>query len=79
MGKTERKLKERLAEHKASVRKKEKNVVGQHFNGPGHNLENLKISAIEKVFNFGQETILKRESMWINLFEAEHQGLNARK
>ena len=54
-------------------------IVGQNFNGPGHNLENLKISAIEKVFNFGQETILKRESMWINLFEAEHQGLNARK
>ena len=79
VGKTERKLKERLAEHKASVRKNEKNVVGVHFNGPGHNLENLKISAIEKVFNVGQATILKREAMWINLFEAEYKGLNARK
>ena len=42
-------------------------------------MENLKISAIEKVFNVGQETILKREAMWINLFEAEYKGLNARK
>ena len=66
------------AEHKASS-KKGKNVGGVHFNGPGHNLENLKISAIEKVFNVGQETILKREAMWIYLFEAEYKGLNARK
>ena len=72
-------MKERLAEHKASVRKNEKNVVGVHFNGPGHSLENLKISAIEKVFNMGQQIILKREAMWINLFEAEYKGLNARK
>ena len=79
IGKTERKLKERLSEHKTSVRKKERNVVGQHFNGPGHSLEHLKISAIEKVFNRGQNIILKRESMWINLFEAEYKGLNAKK
>ena len=57
----------------------EKNVVVVHFNGPGHNLENLKISTLEKVFNVGQETILKREAMWINLFEAEYKGLNGRK
>ena len=48
IGKTERKLKERLAEHKGSVRNNAKNVIGVHFNGPGHYVENLKISAIEK-------------------------------
>ena len=42
-------------------------------------VENLKISAIEKVYVRGEETILKRESLWINLFEAEYQGLNAKK
>ena len=79
IGKTERNVKGRLSEHKTSVRKNEKNVVGQHFNGPGHSLDNLKITAIEKVFNRSREIILKRESLWINLFEAEHQGLNAKK
>ena len=54
-------------------------MVGQHFNGPGHSLENLKITAIEKVFKRGTETILKRESLWINLFEAEFKGLNSKK
>jgi hypothetical protein len=44
--------------------------LGQHFNGPGHSLENLKITATEKVFKRGTATILKRESLWINLFEA---------
>ena len=72
-------MKERLYEHKNSVRNKAKNVVGVHFNGPGHSLENLKITAIEKVFDRSQEIILKRESLLINTFEAEYQGLNARK
>ena len=79
IGKTERKLKEWLSEHKTSVRNNQKNVVGEHFNGPGHSLENLKITAIEKVFKRGTETILKRESLWINLFEAEFKGLNSKK
>ena len=79
IGKTERTLKERIFEHKNSVGNKAKNVVGVHFNGPGHSLENLKIIAIEKVFNRSQEIILKRESFLISTFEAEYQGLNARK
>ena len=50
-----------------------------HFNGSGHNLENLKISAIKKVFNFGQEiNFEKRINVDKKIIEAEHQGLNAR-
>ena len=79
IGKTERKLKERLSEHKTSVRKKEKNVVGVHFNGPGHSLENMKMTGIEKVLNRDQAIILKRESLWINSFQAEYLGLNMKK
>ena len=46
IGKTERKLKERLAEHKFSVRNNANNVIGVHFKGPGHSVENLKQTAI---------------------------------
>ena len=60
IGKTERKLKERLSEHKSSVRKKEKNVVGVHFNGPGHSVDNLKITGIEKILNRGPTNNLKK-------------------
>ena len=78
IGKTERKLKERLSEHVNSVKKNEKNVIGQHFNGPGHSLANLQITTIEKNFNKRTQIILKRESFWINRFEAEFKGLNTR-
>ena len=79
IGQTQRQLKTRLAEHKTSIRTKSNKIVGQHVNGPGHSLENVNITAIERVFNRSQEIILKRESLWINLFETEYQGLNLRK
>ena len=72
-------MKERFSEHKTSVRKKEKNAVGVHFNGPGHSLENMKITGIEKVLSRDQTIVLKRESLWINSFQAEYLGLNIKK
>ena len=46
----------------------------------GHGtLANLQITTIEKNFNKGTQIILKRESFWINKFEAEFKGLNTRK
>ena len=79
IGKTERKLKDRFSEHKTSVRTEAKNAIGQHFSSPGHSIFNLEITAIEKVFQKGEKIIKKRESMWIEKFEAEHKGLNERK
>ena len=78
IGKTERELKARFSEHKTSVRKKYNNVVGQHFNSPGHSLENLQVTALEKVYTLGTPYIEKRESMWIERLEAEFRGLNIR-
>ena len=61
------------------MRNKSNNTIGNHFNGPGHKLANMNILAIEKVFNLGEPIIKKRESLWINRFEAEHRGLNKQK
>ena len=36
IGQSQRELKKRFSEHKTSVRTNAKNVVGQHFNEPGH-------------------------------------------
>ena len=53
------------------------NVIGVPFNGSGHSVENLKMTAIEKIYTRDEEIILKRKSLWINLFEAEYKGLNS--
>ena len=76
VGQTQRQLGERFSEHKTSVRTKANNVVGQHFCGPGHSLENMHIMAIEKVFTRGTKFIEKRESLWIEKLAAELKGLN---
>ena len=63
-----------LSEHKTSVRTKSK--IGLHFNEPGHSLHNMEIDVIEKVFDRGRPIIEKRESMWIEVLEAEYKGVN---
>ena len=58
---------------------KSNNSIGTHFNGPGHSLDNLQYTAVEKVYSKSESVLKKRESLWIRQFEAEHQGLNDRK
>ena len=36
------------------------------------------MTAIEEVYTRPEEIILMIESLWINLFEAEYQGLNVK-
>ena len=79
IGQTGRSLKERFGEHKTSVRTNQNNAIGNHFNGPGHNLAHMTIFGLEKVFQTGQQILEKRESQLINKFEAEFRGLNRRK
>ena len=79
VGQTQRQLKVRFGEHKTFVRTKSKNVIGEHFVGPGHSLANMEITGLEKVRTSGEAIIEKRESLWIKRFEAEHLGLNSRK
>ena len=79
IGYTTRELKERFFKHKSSVRTKSKNTIGDHFNGPGHSMANMNILALEKVYKQGVKIIEKRESFYINKFEAEFKGLNRKK
>ena len=79
IGQTSRALKDRFSEHKTSVRTNQKNTIGDHFNGPGHNLGHMKIFGIEKVFQATTQNLEKRKSMFISKFQAEYRGLNKRK
>ena len=59
------------------------NNGGQLSRPPSDNLDFAGGVALpvvsKKIFNRGTQTILKRESLWINRFEAEFQGLNSKK
>jgi len=80
IGETGKKLKQRFNQHLAYVRSTNENqkptATGEHFNLPGHSIDNMKVSILEKV---SQDSITYRkirESFYINKFETKHQGLN---
>ena len=77
VGETDRKLKDRFAEHQGYVRNKiTSKATGSHFNLPGHRLSDMRIRIIEKIHNKDPLYRKKRESMFINKFNTKLQGLN---
>ena len=81
LGETKRQLRVRALEHKGVVRRKVKNEVGSHFSrGHGKNPESyLQIEGIERVFPFGDDLLRKRrESLWIQRYDAIRFGANTR-
>ena len=50
IGKTERELRERISEHRGYIyNKKVSMATGEHFNLPGHQLSDMKVTIIDKV------------------------------
>ena len=77
IGKTERELKLRIAEHRGTTNnKKLDKSVGDHFNLVGHRLSDLSFSVLEKVFKSCPEYLQKREEHWIQRFRTKYEGLN---
>ena len=77
VGETDRKLKDRFAEHHGYDRNKiTSKTTGSHFNLPGHRLSDMRIRIIEKIQNKDPLYRKKRESMFINKFNTKLQGLN---
>ena len=77
VGETERPLKHRIGEHKTYVRRNKLNEpTGEHFNRPGHSLENLKITILEKMKNENKCYRKERESYLIRKFNTFNLGIN---
>ena len=77
IGETERKLKERLKDHKQYIKSIfPTQATGEHFNEPGHSLSDMTITIIEKVkvndINYRKE----REKFHIKNFNTYYKGLN---
>ena len=77
IGETERMLKERFAEHKGYViSNNQTKATGVHFNQRGHNVSNMQVTVIEKVFNQDPHFRKQRERMHIQKFNTKYKGLN---
>ena len=77
VGETDRRLQDRFADHRGYVaNKKLDKATGAHFNLPGHNIADMEISIIEKVFNTNQQYRKTREEMFIEEFNSKYKGMN---
>ena len=77
MGETDRTLKDRFSEHKGYVRTKKVNMsIGAHFNSTGHSVDDMKIMAIEKIYNKGPQYRKELEKEFISNFNTYNRGLN---
>ena len=80
VGQTERTLSLRFSEHRGYVNtKKLDKATGQHFNQAGHNLSDMKVSVIEKVYSKDPHMREIRESTYINKLNTFHKGMNKKK
>ena len=80
IGQTERPLKKRLGEHKQYIRDENTNqATGEHFCSPGHSLDDLKITVLEKVKFYNEAYRTEREHYFIRIFNTFYQGINKQK
>ena len=80
IGQSERTLKERIQEHLGYIRNEKCNkATGDHFNSDGHFIYDLKVTVIEKLHKTDRATREVRESMFIQDFHTELEGMNKSK
>ena len=77
IGKSERALSERISEHRGYIFRNDKRYAkGEHFNQPGHNLSNMKLTILEKVKSKDILYRKEREKYLIRMFNTFHKGMN---
>ena len=77
VGESHRSLKDRFGEHRGYVRNEKLNkATGEHFNLEGHNISDMRIQIIEKIFTRNGFFRKERERMFINKFDTKRKGLN---
>ena len=77
IGETHKQMKDRFEEHKNYVKQKKfKYPTGEHFNLPGHSVNNMKIIIMEKVKETNVFYRKEREHYLIRKFNTFYQGMN---
>ena len=76
IGESERSLQERFSEHKGYVTNKQlSKATGAHYNIPGHNVSDMKVIILEKVFSSDPLIRKEREELFIRKFNTKYKGL----
>ena len=76
IGITHQKLRDRIYQHVAYVRNKHLNrATGEHFNRPGHGVENMKFTVLEKVKSSDPLYGREREKLLIRKFNTFHSEI----
>ena len=77
IGQTSEPLKTRFNQHRGYVRNEAlSKATGLHFNGPSHQISDMKVTIVEKVYNKCEFFRKRRESYYIRKFNSKHQGIN---
>ena len=77
IGETKRIMKFRIDEHKGYiVNKRIEQATGAHFNLPGHSINNLSVTILERSRSNDELYRKEREKRHIKLFKAYHEGMN---
>ena len=74
VGMTRRALYKRFNEHRGYIKNKKETSVAEHFNLPGHSMEDLTIMIIDH--DDHAKTLKERERYWIEKLETKARGLN---
>ena len=77
VGETEKSLQKRFSQHLGYVRNDHLNkATGQHFNLPGHSIDNMQVSVIETIQNKSEFYRKNREKYFIEKLNTKYKGLN---
>ena len=80
IGETDRTLKDRYLEHRGYIRREElEKSTGAHFNLPGHDISDMSISVLERIYSTDPLYRKIRESYYIEQFESLTKGINRKR
>ena len=77
MERTEKTLSPRFSRHRGYVRNKQiEKAAGEHFNQPGHQMSDMRITILEKLKSDDPFMRKTRESYFIKKFCSKYKGMN---
>ena len=77
IGESDRTLQERFSEHRGYVKNEHLNkATGEHFNKPGHQLSDMRVSILEKIFSTDPAVRKERELHFIKQMNTKYKGMN---
>ena len=76
IGETNRDIRSRIAEHRGYINNQHTKATGEHFNLPGHSVNDMRFTILEKVKYDDMAYRKEREKDIIRLFDVFYNGLN---